>query len=208
MLLLYVGTAIITGNNTAATSTYTSTDRTIHSTTTTIAKNTRNKNISLPILRLFIAILYALLETDIISLPQYACFCRNEKSIFFIILTIFRFPYALLISVLTTITALIPIFGGFIAIVIGAILIATVNPIQALIFVVVFLIIQQVEGNLIYPKVVGKSVGLSPIWTLLAISVGGSIFGIVGMLIGLPVASIIYALIKKDVINRLGKINK
>lgn len=122
--------------------------------------------------------------------------------IFFIILTIFRFPYALLISVLTTVTALIPIFGALIAIVIGAILIATVNPLQALIFVIVFLIIQQIEGNLIYPKVVGKSVGLSPIWTLLAITVGGSLFGIIGMLLGLPLASIIYALIKKDINNR------
>lgn len=123
--------------------------------------------------------------------------------IFFIVLTIFRFPYALLISVLTTITALIPIFGAFIAIIIGAILIATVNPFQALIFVGVFLVIQQIEGNFIYPKVVGKSVGLSPIWTLLAISLGGSIFGIIGMLVGLPLASIIYALIKKDVSNKL-----
>jgi len=123
--------------------------------------------------------------------------------IFFVILTLFGFPYALLISVLTTITALIPIFGAFIAIVIGAILIATVNPLQALIFVIVFLIIQQIEGNLIYPKVVGKSVGLSPIWTLLAISVGGSLFGIIGMLLGLPLASIVYALIKKDINNKL-----
>lgn len=125
--------------------------------------------------------------------------------IFFIILTIFRFPYALLISVLTTITALIPIFGAFIAIIIGAILIATVSPLQAVIFIIVFLIIQQIEGNLIYPKVVGKSVGLSPIWTLLAISVGGSLFGIIGMLVGLPLASIIYALIKKDINNKLKK---
>lgn len=123
--------------------------------------------------------------------------------IFFIILTIFRFPYALLISVITCFTALIPIFGAFIAIIIGAILIATVNPLQALIFAIIFLIIQQIEGNLIYPKVVGKSVGLSPIWTLLAISVGGSLFGIVGMLVGLPLASIIYALIKKDIAIKL-----
>lgn len=123
--------------------------------------------------------------------------------IFFIILTIFRFPYAILISVLTTITALIPIFGAFIAIIVGAILIATVNPLQSLIFIVVFLIIQQIEGNLIYPRVVGKSVGLSPIWTLLAITVGGSLFGIIGMLVGLPLASVIYALIKKDMNNKL-----
>ena len=119
--------------------------------------------------------------------------------IFFVILTLFRFPYALLISVLTTITALIPIFGALIAMVIGAVLIATVNPLQALLFVGLYLIIQQIEGNVIYPKVVGKSVGLSPIWTLLAVTVGGNLFGIPGMLIGLPLASIVYALIKKDV---------
>lgn len=118
--------------------------------------------------------------------------------LFFIILTIFRFPYALLISVLTCITALIPLFGAFIAIIIGAILIATVSPIKSLIFVLVFLVVQQIEGNLIYPKVVGKSVGLSPLWTLLAVTVGGSLFGVIGMLVGLPLASIIYALIKKD----------
>lgn len=123
--------------------------------------------------------------------------------IFFIILTLFRFPYALLISVLTTITALIPIFGALIAMVIGAILIATINPLQALLFIILFLIIQQIEGNVIYPKVVGKSVGLSPIWTLLAVTVGGKLFGILGMLIGLPLASIVYALIKKDINNKI-----
>lgn len=151
-----------------------------------------------------------LLEIGKLSNQTFAKFVSGQclealilGTIFFVILTLFKFPYALLISILTCITALIPIFGAFIAIIIGAILIATVNPYQALIFVGVFLIIQQVEGNLIYPKVVGKSVGLSPIWTLLAISVGGSLFGIIGMLLGLPLASIIYALIKKDVVNRL-----
>ena len=121
----------------------------------------------------------------------------------FIAFTIFRFPYALLIAVLTTITALIPIFGALIAMVIGAILIATESPIQALIFVVVFQVIQQIEGNFIYPRVVGKSVGLSPMWTLLAITVGGELFGIAGMLIGLPIASVVYALIKELVNNKL-----
>lgn len=124
-------------------------------------------------------------------------------AIFFIVLSIFRFPYVLLISVLVTITALIPIFGALIAMIMGAILIATVNPLQALLFVGVFLIIQQIEGNVIYPRVVGKSVGLSPIWTLLAVTVGGSLFGIIGMLIGLPLASILYALFKKDISIRL-----
>jgi len=125
--------------------------------------------------------------------------------IFFVVLSIFRFPYALLISVLITITALIPIFGAMIAMVIGAILIAITNPFQAFIFILVFLVVQQIEGNFIYPKVVGKSVGLSPLWTLLAITVGGGLFGIVGMLIGLPVASIIYSLVTNDANKRLVK---
>lgn len=125
--------------------------------------------------------------------------------IFFVVLSIFRFPYALIISILTTITALIPIFGAMIAMVIGAILIAITNPFQAFIFILVFLVIQQIEGNFIYPKVVGKSVGLSPLWTLLAITVGGGLFGIVGMLIGLPVASIVYSLLTNDTNKRLVK---
>lgn len=124
-------------------------------------------------------------------------------TIFFVILTIFRFPYALIISVLTSITSLIPIFGAFIAMIIGAILIAINNPIQSLIFMILFVVIQQIEGNLIYPKVVGKSVGLSPILTLLAITVGGGLFGIVGMLVGLPIASVIYSLIVNDARKRL-----
>lgn len=123
--------------------------------------------------------------------------------IFFVVLNIFRFPYALIISVLTSITSLIPIFGAFIAMFVGAILIAITSPIQSLIFMIVFIVIQQIEGNLIYPKVVGKSVGLSPILTLLAVTVGGGLFGIVGMLIGLPIASVIYSLIVSDATKRL-----
>lgn len=127
--------------------------------------------------------------------------------IFFVILSICGFPYSLLISVLVAVTSLIPFFGAFIALVIGAILIATQSFTQALIFILIFLVLQQIENNLIYPKVVGKSVGLSPLWTLLAITVGGSIFGIVGMIIGLPIASILYALLKKDVQLRINKRN-
>lgn len=125
--------------------------------------------------------------------------------IMFIAFCIFRFPYALLIAVLTAITALIPIFGAMIAMIIGALLIAIESPLQAVIFIIVFQVIQQIEGNFIYPKVVGKSVGLSPMWTLFAISVGGSLFGIVGMLVFLPLASIVYALLKESVNNRLSK---
>jgi len=117
--------------------------------------------------------------------------------IMFIFCLLFKFPYALIIAVLTTVTALIPIFGAMIAMFIGAILIGITNPIQALIFIIVFQVIQQIEGNFIYPRVVGKSVGLSPLWTLLAITVGGSLFGIIGMILGLPLASVIYTLIKQ-----------
>lgn len=117
----------------------------------------------------------------------------------FVALKIFNFPYALIISVLTAVTALIPIFGAIIAMVIGAILIGITDPLKAILFIVVYQTIQQIEGNLIYPRVVGKSVGLSPLWTLLAITAGGSLFGIVGMLIGLPTASVLYALIKDSI---------
>jgi len=115
--------------------------------------------------------------------------------IMFVAFTIFRFPYALIIAVLTAVTALIPVFGAMIAMVVGAILIAITDPVQAIVFIIIFQVVQQIEGNFIYPRVVGKSVGLSPMWTLLAISVGGKLFGIIGMLIGLPLASVIYALI-------------
>ena len=129
-------------------------------------------------------------------------------SIFFVVLSITKFPYALIISVLTSITALIPIFGAMIAMIIGAILIAITNPIKAVIFIIIFQVIQQIENNLIYPRVVGKSVGLSPLWTLFAISVGGSLFGIVGMIIALPLASIMYALLKDSVNKRLNQNTK
>ena len=123
--------------------------------------------------------------------------------IMFVAFTIFKFPYALIIAVLTTITALIPIFGAIIAMVIGAILIATVDPLQAILFMIVFQVVQQIEGNFIYPRVVGKSVGLSPLWTLLAVVVGGNLFGVVGMLVGLPLASIVYAILKEIVNDKL-----
>jgi len=123
--------------------------------------------------------------------------------IIFFVSLICRFPYALIIAVLTAVTALIPIFGAFIAMIIGVILIGITSPIQAIFFIIVFLVVQQIEGNFIYPKVVGKSVGLSPMWTLLAITVGGNLLGIPGMLIGLPLASVAYALIKKFINDKL-----
>lgn len=125
--------------------------------------------------------------------------------IFFVVLTVLRFPYALIISVLTSITALIPMFGAMIAMIIGALLIAVTNPIQAVLFIVVFQIIQQIENNFIYPKVVGKSVGLASIWTLMAVILGGSLMGIAGMIIGLPLASILYAVLREETNEQLEK---
>ena len=116
---------------------------------------------------------------------------------------LFRFPYALIIATLTTITALVPIFGAIVAMTVGAILIGINNPVQAIIFIIVFQVVQQIEGNFIYPRVVGKSVGLLPMWTLLAIIVGGNLFGIVGMLVGLPLASVAYSLIRNNVNDKL-----
>ena len=126
-------------------------------------------------------------------------------TIMFVVCLLGRFPYALIIGVLTALTALIPIFGAFIACGVGAVLIAITNPLQALIFIAVFVIIQQIEGNVIYPKVVGKSVGLSPLWTLLAITVGGNLFGVVGMIIGLPLASVVYAIGKESIKKKLDR---
>ena len=120
---------------------------------------------------------------------------------FFIGMILLHFPYALSISVLVSITALIPIFGAFIAMVIGALLISVTSFSSAFWFIIFFLFLQQIEGNLIYPKVVGNSVGLPAIWTMMAVTVGGSCFGILGMLVSVPISSILYALLK-DYINR------
>ena len=119
-------------------------------------------------------------------------------TIFFITVSLLRFPYALIISVLTTVTALIPMFGAMIAMLVGALLISVTSVWQALLFIVVFQVIQQIENNFIYPKVVGKSVGLASMWTLMAVILGGSILGITGMIIGLPLASILYAILRNE----------
>ena len=123
---------------------------------------------------------------------------------FFIVMTIMGMPYALLISVLIAFTALIPMVGAFIGCGVGVFLIFMVNPTKALIFVIVFLVLQQIEGNFIYPYVVGNSVGLPSIWVLVAVSVGGSLMGLVGMLIFIPLVSVIYTLLKGIVNRRLG----
>lgn len=124
-------------------------------------------------------------------------------TMFFITLSLFRLPYALLIGVLIAFTALIPIFGAFIGCAVGIFLTLVVSPIQAVWFTIIFFVLQQLEGNLIYPHVVGNSVGLPSIWVLAAVSVGGSMMGVVGMLIFIPLCSVIYALLREDVNRRL-----
>lgn len=128
-------------------------------------------------------------------------------SLVFVGMLIFRFPYASTIGVLLGFTALIPIFGAFIGTAIGFILIMMVSPVKAILFVVFIIILQQIEGNLIYPRVVGKSIGLPGMWVLLSVTVGGSIGGILGMLIATPLCSLLYALFTKMVNDRL-KSNK
>ncbi len=123
-------------------------------------------------------------------------------SMFVIAMTIFRMPYALLVGVLIAFTALIPIVGAFIGCFVGAFLILVNNPMQALGFIVMFLVIQQIEGNLIYPKVVGNKVGLPSIWVLMAVSIGGSLFGVAGMLFFIPLISTFYILLRDTVNER------
>lgn len=116
---------------------------------------------------------------------------------------ILGFPYAPMIGTLVGITAFIPVVGAFIGGAIGAFMIMTVNPMQAIFFIVYLIVLQQIEGNLIYPRVVGSTVGLPSIWVLFAVSAGGGLWGIAGVLFGVPVLSVVYSLIKKGVHKRL-----
>ena len=113
----------------------------------------------------------------------------------FVGMLIFRFPYALVISIIMTFCALIPIYGAIFSCVIGALLVLIENPMQAIGFVVFILVLQQIETNLIYPRVVSTSINLPPMWVLLAVTVGGGLFGIPGMLIAVPITSICYTLL-------------
>ena len=126
---------------------------------------------------------------------------------FVVTLSILKMPYALLIGTLIAFTALIPIFGAFIGCAVGCFLIFMVNPKQAILFIIVFLILQQIEGNLIYPHVVGGSVGLPSIWVLAAVTIGGNLMGIVGMLIFIPLVSVLYTIFREFVYLRLKEKN-
>ncbi len=120
-------------------------------------------------------------------------------SMFVVAMAVFRFPYALLVGVLIAFTALIPIVGAFIGCFVGTFLIMVDDPVKALWFLLLFIVLQQIEGNLIYPHVVGNSVGLPSIWVLAAVTVGGSLMGVSGMLIFIPIVSTIYSLLREDV---------
>lgn len=125
--------------------------------------------------------------------------------LFMVFMTIFKMPYVVMISTLIAFTSLIPIVGAFIGCGLSAFMIFIDNPMQALWFLVLFLVLQQLEGNLIYPKVVGNSVGLPPIWVLASVTVGGSLCGVLGMLVAIPLTSTLYSLLRDDVNQRLGK---
>lgn len=123
----------------------------------------------------------------------------------FIGMSIFRFPYALMISVLVGALSIIPMFGAFIGVALGAFIILMVSPMQALWFIIFFIVLQQIEGNLIYPRVVGNSVGLPSVWVLFAATVGANMMGLVGLLINIPLCSVIYTLLGEVVFKRLKK---
>jgi hypothetical protein len=124
-------------------------------------------------------------------------------SLFAIAMSIFRMPYIPLICVLIAVTALIPIVGAFVGCVLGAFFILVNDPLQAVWFVIMFLALQQFENNVIYPKVVGKSVGLPGMWVLLAVTVGGELFGVAGMLLMIPLVSVLYSLLREITAKRL-----
>ncbi len=120
----------------------------------------------------------------------------------FIGMNIFHFPYAILISILVAFNALVPIIGSFLSTVVGGLLVSIVSPIEGIWYMVYFCVLQQLEGNLIYPRVVGSRVGLPVLWMLIAITIGGNAFGVLGMIINIPVCSVLYTLLRENVHSR------
>ena len=125
--------------------------------------------------------------------------------LFAVAMAIFKMPYISLVSVVIAVTALIPVVGAFVGCILGAFFILVNSPVQALTFVIMFLVIQQLENNLIYPRVVGTSIGLPGMWVLVAVTVGGALMGVGGMLLMIPVPSVIYALLREFTDKRLAE---
>ena len=167
-------------------------------------------------------ILYAYVKTSVVDrimrvagifYKTYASFISGQcveacilGLLFYIELNIFRFPYAATISVLIAMLALLPYLGAFLSCVIGAFLVlmdSPAHPMRTVLFIVVYLVVQQCENQLIYPRVVGKSVGLPPIWTLLAALVGANVMGVLGVLFFIPLTSVVYQLLRESVYKRL-----
>lgn len=129
-------------------------------------------------------------------------------TMFVVAMAVLGFPYAVMVGVLIAFTALIPIVGAFVGCFVGAFLIMVDDPLRAIGFLILFIVLQQIEGNLIYPHVVGNSVGLPSIWVLAAVTIGGSLLGVVGILIFIPIVSTVYALLREDVNKKNGKNEK
>lgn len=121
----------------------------------------------------------------------------------FVGMTVFSMPYAILISIIISVTALIPIFGAFIGIVPAIFILLTVSPTTAFYFIILIIVIQQIEGNVIYPKVVGSSLGINGIWIIISMLIGADLFGILGMIIGIPLFGIFYTILSKIINSRL-----
>ncbi|MBR5509137.1 MAG: AI-2E family transporter, partial [Lachnospiraceae bacterium] len=113
-------------------------------------------------------------------------------------MTVLRLPYAAMVGALIAFTALIPVVGAFIGGGVGAFVILMESPVQALIFLIFLIVLQQLEGNLIYPRVVGSSIGLPGLWVLAVVTIGGGVFGVLGMLLGVPIAAAAYRLLRED----------
>ena len=127
--------------------------------------------------------------------------------LFAVVMGLMKLPYIPLVSVIIAVTALIPVVGAFVGCIVGAFFILVNDPIQALTFIAMFLILQQVEGNLIYPKVVGTSIGLPGMWVLLAVTIGGELMGVAGMLVMIPLVSVLYTLGREVTNHRLEERN-
>lgn len=150
-----------------------------------------------------------------LSFESFSCFVKGQlleacilAMLCFIGMVIFRFPNAVIISLFIGVTALIPIFGAWIGGAVSAFLILVVSPIKALLFIVFILVLQEIEGNLIYPRVVGSSLGLPGIIVLGAVTIGGNIAGVTGMLLGVPLCAVLYTLLRRSVYREDGSVRE
>ena len=176
-----------------------------------LAKETLSRQISKSLKAIFNEKIYEyILKVSKLSYTTFANFITGQcleaviiGTLFVVSMSILKMPYALLVGVLIGFTALIPFIGAFLGFLISALLILMVSPITVVYFAILFLIIQQIEGNLIYPYVVGGSVGLPSIWVLVALTVGGQLMGMVGILLFIPLSSVCYALFCQWVNKRL-----